>query len=358
MNRDELGVALDALSRAKIGVVSSVLKAGVAPAMDKDTAIACLLDWASTPALEQKLDAAIQAQANPAVRSNAGADGAAPAEGGAANERTGMDDSGTGEQVPATTELCPRCLKEVERLAKGAAIKDFLSDLFPDGVGLFIRSEGGLEVLRVIYTALDQGITPPPRAKFIEFLAAVAPLCISAQLVRDTRRALQINPTTIDRKRLKGGVVALGPDVPNGADSIIRGAIFDQHCFWTWTQVDQDPRHRPYASSRLDAAGVPGTSTITGSHDLKRRIKETFGAMSFEAALAIMRERLLDGESLLVICNQEILGYVNEIAPHYRDETGVTHTLKDLAIFLHPCLKEPANIAHIYDRLCRIVDKL
>lgn len=257
-------------------------------------------------------------------------------------------------------ELCPRCFAEVVRLAETPGLAGFLDGVTPVGFIEGLTADGALQALRDINGALDSLSAGPPTDALMDLLAALAPLYVPAALIARTRAALGIDIS--DRELYRGGVVEIGSDTHESADSIIRGAFFDRPCVWDWQDAGDEKGYVPKARWRLDAASVPprGTLGSTRVDELKRRLQQTCrNARDFEGAMAVMSEWLYEGRPLLVLCDQSIISLLDDVSPSTcRMRDGTTRSFKELALFLHMCAEERTDIQGLYDRLCTIVEKL
>ena len=241
--------------------------------------------------------------------------------------------------------LCPRCAAEAGQLAKSQALEEFFDSAASGGFVQRLRKDGATEVLYCIIGALQASFYGrPSEAAMKPLLARLAPLTIPANVVRDGRKLLQVDPAKRD---FRGGVLTISNNTDEGADAILRAALYDLPC--QWSDASFAAGSWPKGEKTINVADVPtrGTPVPDQINDLRRRLLQACQANDLETAKDSMRTWLSIGFPLSVLCNEEVVRLLESV-------DGV----EELALYLSKCEKTHSGTRTVLVQLSEIAGLL
>ena len=242
-------------------------------------------------------------------------------------------------------DLCPRCLAQVKKSAETPALKDFLASGADEDFMCKLRNDGATEALYCIIGALQASFYGrPSEAAMKPLLARLAPLTIPANVVRDGRKLLQVDPAKRD---FRGGVLTISNNTDEGADAILRAALYDLPC--QWSDASFAAGSWPKGEKTINVADVPtrGTPVPDQINDLRRRLLQACQANDLETAKDSMRTWLSIGFPLSVLCNEEVVRLLESVG-------GV----EELALYLSKCEKTHSGTRTVLEQLSVIAGLL
>ncbi len=252
--------------------------------------------------------------------------------------------------------LCPRCLAKTRSLAADSRLVEFLRFAADGGFMDLLEARGALETLRKITDALKSADAGPDAGALKSLLACIAPFHVDATFVKISRRDLGIEPAD---NRHRGGVLEISNDFEEGADAIIRGALFDQPCSWKEESFARDAW--PKGRCTLNAFDVPAPGTVEKDRVdvFRKRLLDACRASSLSTAMQSMAEWLYDGQPLTVLCDSEISRILSSLGSAVHEEPdGTTYSVEDLALFLSKCEESKTKLRGLLERLRSIVNIL
>lgn len=242
-------------------------------------------------------------------------------------------------------DLCPRCAAEVRRLAADTGLAPFLRAATKGDFMEKLSKAGASEVLYGICDELQvPSVGLPGPDELRPLLAGLAPLTVAADFVRHGRAALQLNDPAAD---FRGGVLEISLDTEEGADAILRGALYDAPC--TWSDASYASGSWPRADHTINAIDVParGASEAERTHELRSRILQACQANNLDTARDAMKVWLRTRAPLSVVCDGEVVKLVD----------GVGSGIRELALFLSKCQAEHSNMRTVLEQLRTVLER-